>query len=42
MLHNKLLPRISSDPNTYSGKPCIQERRMWVLLVLDLLTRGES
>ena len=39
---NKLLERISIDPQVCSGKPCIKGTRIWVSLVLDLLANGIS
>jgi uncharacterized protein (DUF433 family) len=37
---NKLLERISIDPNVCFGKPCIRGTRIWVSLLLDLLADG--
>ncbi len=37
---NKLLQRISIDPNICFGKPCIKGTRIWVSLLLDLLANG--
>jgi len=37
---NKLLQRISIDPNVCFGKPCIKGTRIWVSLILDLLSDG--
>ena len=37
---NKLLQRISIDPNICFGKPCIKGTRIWVSLLLDLLADG--
>lgn len=34
---NPLLKRISVDPNTCFGKPCIRGTRIWVSLILDFL-----
>lgn len=39
---NKLLKRISIDPNVCFGKPCIRGTRIWVSLLLDLLADGMS
>jgi uncharacterized protein (DUF433 family) len=39
---NKLLKRISVDPNICFGKPCIRGTRIWVSLVLDLLANGTT
>jgi len=35
-----LLQRISIDPNVCFGKPCIKGSRIWVSLILDLLSPG--
>ena len=37
---NPLLQRISIDPNVCFGKPCIKGSRIWVSLILDLLSAG--
>jgi uncharacterized protein (DUF433 family) len=37
-----LLDRISADPQICSGKPCIKGTRVWVSLILDLLSDGMS
>ena len=37
---NKLLQRISIDPNICFGKLCIKGTRIWVSLLLDLLANG--
>ncbi len=37
---NALLERISIDPGTCGGKPCIKGTRIWVTLVLDFLADG--
>ncbi|GBE91070.1 DUF433 domain-containing protein [Nostoc cycadae] len=42
MTDDNLLSRISIDPNIYFGKPCIREHRIWVSLILDLLSAGET
>ena len=42
MSREELLARISIDPNICFGKPCIRGHRIWVSLVLDLLSSGES
>jgi len=39
---NKLLQRISVDPNICFGKPCIRGTRIWVSLLLDFLADGMS
>lgn len=36
----KYLERVSIDPNVCFGKPCIRGHRIWVSLILDLLTEG--
>lgn len=40
--HQELLQRISIDPNVCFGKPCIRGHRIWVSLILDLLSVGSS
>jgi uncharacterized protein (DUF433 family) len=40
MEREQLMKRISIDPTVCFGKPCIQGRRVWVSLVLDLLASG--
>jgi len=37
---NPLLDRITIDPQVCGGKPCIRGTRIWVSLVLDLLSDG--
>jgi uncharacterized protein (DUF433 family) len=37
---NKLLERISIDPNVCFGKPCIRGTRIWVSLLLDFLANS--
>jgi len=37
-----LLQRIAIDPNICFGKPCIRGHRIWVALILDLLSKGAS
>ena len=39
---NKLLGRITVDPNICFGKPCIRGTRIWVSLVLDFLANGQT
>ena len=39
---NRLLERISSDPNISFGKPCIRGTRIWVSLILDMLAGGST
>ena len=36
-----LLKRISIDPQVCFGKPCIRGTRIWVSLILDLLSTGD-
>ena len=40
MKKQELLARISMDPRVCFGKPCIRGHRIWVSLVLDLLSSG--
>ena len=40
MERKELLERISIDPRVCFGKPCIRGTRLWVSLVLDLLSAG--
>lgn len=42
MERDRLLERISIDPKVCFGKPCIRGTRIWVSLVLDLLSAGLS
>jgi len=42
MTREKLLERISIDPNICFGKPCIRGHRIWVSMILDLLANGWS
>ena len=37
-----LLERISIDPRTCGGKPCIKGTRIWVSLILDFLADDVS
>jgi uncharacterized protein (DUF433 family) len=39
---NRLLDRISIDPNVCFGKPRIKGTRIWVSLILDFLASGMS
>ena len=39
---HELLQRISVDPNICFGKPCVRGHRIWVSLVLDMLSSGMS
>lgn len=36
------LNRISIDPHVCFGKPCIKGHRIWVSLILDMLSGGMS
>lgn len=40
MDREKLLSRISVDPNVCFGRPCIRGTRIWVSLVVDNLAEG--
>ncbi len=40
MNREKLLARISINPNICFGKPCIRGHRIWVSLILDFLASG--
>ncbi len=40
MTRQELLSRISIDPDTCFGKPCIHGHRIWVSLILDFLASG--
>ena len=37
-----LLRHISIDPNVAFGKPCIRGTRIWVGLIVETLSQGES
>ncbi|MCK6618985.1 MAG: DUF433 domain-containing protein [Calditrichaceae bacterium] len=39
---NRLLDRISINPNVCFGKPCIRGTRIWVSLILDFLASGAT
>jgi uncharacterized protein (DUF433 family) len=39
---NKLLDRISIDPEVCGGKPCIRGTRIWVSLILDFLAADRT
>ncbi|MDQ3021803.1 MAG: DUF433 domain-containing protein [Bacteroidota bacterium] len=39
-MNSLLLERISINPNICFGKPCIKGTRIWVSLILDLLSEG--
>lgn len=40
MAKEKLLERISINPEICFGKPCIKGHRIWVSLILDFLADG--
>lgn len=40
MTRKQLLARISIDPDVCFDKPCIRGHRIWVSLILDLLSSG--
>jgi uncharacterized protein (DUF433 family) len=42
MDRQRLLQRISLDPEVCFGKPCIRGHRIWVSLILDFLASGMS
>ena len=42
MTREELLKRISIDPNVCFGKPVVRGTRIWVSLVLDFLSSGDS
>lgn len=37
-----LLERISIDPEVCGGRPCVRGHRIWVSLILGLLSQGMS
>lgn len=39
---NRLLARVTSDPEVCFGKPCIKGTRIWVSLILDQLADGTA
>lgn len=39
---NPLLERISVDPKICFGKPCVKGTRIWVSLILDFLSTGQT
>lgn len=39
---NNILKRISINPEICFGKPCIKGTRIWVSLILDLLSEGAT
>jgi uncharacterized protein (DUF433 family) len=40
VIHERLLDRISTDPDVCHGRPCIRGHRIWVSLIVDLLADG--
>ena len=42
MTHQKLLQRITVDPNVCGGKPCVRGTRIYISIVLDGLAEGLS
>ena len=42
MERERLLERISIDPDVCFGQPCIKGHRIWVSLILDLLASGAT
>ncbi len=42
MKRTEILRRISIHPDICFGKPCIRGHRIWVSLILDLLSDGMS
>lgn len=42
MIREDLLARITINPNVCFGKPCIRGHRIWVSLILDMLSEGMS
>ena len=42
MTDNRLLKRISADPDIFGGKPIIRGMRISVELILSLLAQGEA
>lgn len=41
-MHERLLERITSNPELYGGKPVVRGRRLAVEHVLDMLAAGDS
>lgn len=39
-MEDALLERITADPASCFGKPCIRGKRIWVSLILDFLANG--
>jgi uncharacterized protein (DUF433 family) len=42
MGRHKLLERITIDPDVCFGRPCVKGHRIWVSLILDLLSSGAT
>ena len=42
MNRQAILRRINVDPRVCGGKPCIRGHRIWVSLILDLLSSGSN
>jgi uncharacterized protein (DUF433 family) len=42
MTQTELLSRITSNPKTFAGKPCIRGSRIPVELILSLIAQGET
>jgi uncharacterized protein (DUF433 family) len=42
MSREELLKRITIDPNVCFGKPVVRGTRIWVSLILDFLSSGDS
>ena len=40
LMKEKFRNRISINPSVCFGKPCIRGHRIWVSLILDMLTEG--
>lgn len=41
-MNKNLLDRISINPHVCFGKPCIRGHRIWVSLILDMLSHGRT
>ena len=42
MPRQELLDRITVNPAICHGKPCIRGHRIWVSLILDMLSEGQT
>lgn len=42
LMAQELLERISIDPEVCGGRPCVRGHRIWVSLILGLLSQGMS